>query len=96
MGDPAWVALGAGDCGRVDPRQGGRAAFVDDLEGGARSDLVRKGRIVAVRHHRKVVARPAGRMKTARGTPAGLTDVPFALVYVVESTCRPRRPAGSA
>ena len=29
--------------------------------GGARSDLVRKGRIVAVRHHRKVVARPAGR-----------------------------------
>ena len=40
--------------------------------------------------------RPAGRMKTARGTPAGLTDVPFALVYVVESTCRPRRPAGSA
>ena len=77
-------------------RQGGRAALVDDLEGGARSDLVRKGRIVAVRHHRQVIARPAGRMKTARGTPAGLTDVPFALVYVVESTCQPRRLAGSA
>jgi hypothetical protein len=66
-------------------RQGGRAAFVDDLESGARSDLVRKGWIVAVRHHRKVVVRPAGRMKTARGTPAGLTDVPFALVYVAGS-----------
>ncbi len=69
---------------------------MDYLEDGARSDLVRKGRIDAVRHHRQVVVRPAGRMKTARGTPAGFTDVPFALVYVVKSTCRARRPAGSA
>jgi hypothetical protein len=55
-----------------------------------------KGPIVAVRHHRQVLARPAGRMKTARGTPAGLTDVPFALISVAELRCRPRRPAGSA
>jgi hypothetical protein len=58
----------------------GRAAFVDDLEGVAPDELARKGRIVAARHHRQIVSRSAGRMKPARSTPAGLTDVPFALV----------------
>ncbi len=58
----------------------------------ARSDRTDSSRLGMFGSHQER-ARPAGRMKTARGTPAGLTGVPFALVYVVESTCRPRRPA---
>ena len=71
-------------------------AYVEDVNAFAKAREIPVVRFTKGVVKEDVIARPAGRMKTARGTPAGLTDVPFALVYVVESTCQPRRLAGSA